>query len=185
MSFDLDQAALDVARKFIPATDPQTLAKLQVEIVGLCRHVCGLKDEQIAKMEEREAYMRGDLVFQDHTHLIKFLDSLHDDNGQGGEPWEPAQAAKQGVVWWLMTAGVTPLDSFKNFHRSLCERFGYTHDPQYWWRDLVSLEEHIAQWGLFDEVYEAYMTWPEDIRKKLSLHDLRRMGGWKSGRSEA
>jgi hypothetical protein len=23
-----------------------------------------------------------------------------------------------------------------------------------------------------------YKTWPEDIRKKLSLHDLRRMNGW-------
>lgn len=33
---------------------------------------------------------------------------------------------------------------FKNFHRSLCARFGYTHDEQFWWRDLVSLEEHIA-----------------------------------------
>lgn len=28
------------------------------------------------------------------------------------------------------------------------------------------------------DVYEAYKTWPEDIRKKLSLHDLRRMSGW-------
>lgn len=33
---------------------------------------------------------------------------------------------------------------FKAFHASLCRRFGYTHDEQYWWRDLVSLEEHIA-----------------------------------------
>lgn len=34
--------------------------------------------------------------------------------------------------------------AFKNFHRSLCARFGYTHDEQFWWRDQVSLEEHIA-----------------------------------------
>lgn len=33
---------------------------------------------------------------------------------------------------------------FKNFHRSLCERFGYTHDKRDWKRDQVSLEEHIA-----------------------------------------
>lgn len=33
---------------------------------------------------------------------------------------------------------------FKNFHRSLCARFGYSHDEAYWHRDLVSLEEHIA-----------------------------------------
>ncbi len=34
--------------------------------------------------------------------------------------------------------------AFKNFHRSLCARFGYTHDEIDWRRDLVSLEEHIA-----------------------------------------
>jgi hypothetical protein len=33
---------------------------------------------------------------------------------------------------------------FKNFHRSLCERFGYCHDEEDWKRDQVSLEEHIA-----------------------------------------
>lgn len=33
---------------------------------------------------------------------------------------------------------------FKNFHRSLCSRFGYAHDTINWWRDLVSLEEWIA-----------------------------------------
>lgn len=33
---------------------------------------------------------------------------------------------------------------FKNFHRSLCERFGYFHDEADWQRDQDSLEEHIA-----------------------------------------
>ncbi|MGS0546054.1 hypothetical protein ACU8WE_26230 [Pseudomonas parakoreensis] len=33
---------------------------------------------------------------------------------------------------------------FKNFHRSLCERFGYFHDEADWQRDQLSLEEHIA-----------------------------------------
>ena len=33
----------------------------------------------------------------------------------------------------------------KNLHRSLCARFGYAHDEKYWWRDDVSLEEHIAK----------------------------------------
>ncbi|QAY93667.1 ead/Ea22-like family protein [Pseudomonas sp. ACM7] len=33
---------------------------------------------------------------------------------------------------------------FKNFHRSLCTRFGYYHDDIDWQRDQVSLEEHIA-----------------------------------------
>lgn len=34
---------------------------------------------------------------------------------------------------------------FKNFHRSLCERFGYVHDEIDWKRDQVSLEEWIAR----------------------------------------
>ncbi|CUK23339.1 Uncharacterised protein [Achromobacter xylosoxidans] len=33
---------------------------------------------------------------------------------------------------------------FKNFHRSLCARFGYCHDEIHFRRDLVSLEEAIA-----------------------------------------
>lgn len=33
----------------------------------------------------------------------------------------------------------------KNLHRSLCARFGYVHDEKYWWRDDVSLEEHISK----------------------------------------
>lgn len=34
---------------------------------------------------------------------------------------------------------------FKNFHRALCERFNYAHDPIDWKRDQVSLIEHIAK----------------------------------------
>ena len=33
---------------------------------------------------------------------------------------------------------------FKNFHRLLCERFGYVHDDVDWKRDQLSLIEHIA-----------------------------------------
>lgn len=33
---------------------------------------------------------------------------------------------------------------YKNFHRSLCARFGYCHDEVHFRRDLVSLEEAIA-----------------------------------------
>jgi hypothetical protein len=34
---------------------------------------------------------------------------------------------------------------FKNFHRLLCERFGYTHDEVDWKRDQISLIEWIAK----------------------------------------
>lgn len=33
---------------------------------------------------------------------------------------------------------------YRNFHRSLCARFGYCHDEVHFRRDLVSLEEAIA-----------------------------------------
>ena len=36
------------------------------------------------------------------------------------------------------------LHAFKNFHRLLCERFGYGHDEKDWQRDQVSLIEFIA-----------------------------------------
>jgi ribosomal protein S14 len=36
---------------------------------------------------------------------------------------------------------------FKNFHRLLCERFGYVHDEKDWERDQLSLIEHIAKRG--------------------------------------
>lgn len=35
--------------------------------------------------------------------------------------------------------------AFKNFHRLLCERFGYGHDDKDWQRDQLSLIEHIAR----------------------------------------
>jgi hypothetical protein len=34
---------------------------------------------------------------------------------------------------------------FKNFHRQLCDRFGYVHDERDWKRDQVSLTEWIAK----------------------------------------
>lgn len=38
--------------------------------------------------------------------------------------------------------------AFKNFHRQLCERFGYVHDEKDWRRDQLSLIEHIASRSL-------------------------------------
>jgi hypothetical protein len=46
-----------------------------------------------------------------------------------------------------VAATVMPDDTsaFKNFHRQLCERFGYVHDEKDWRRDQVSLIECIAK----------------------------------------
>ncbi|KAH0435495.1 hypothetical protein A8H39_01530 [Paraburkholderia fungorum] len=43
-------------------------------------------------------------------------------------------------------SGLGPVDhEFKNFHRLLCERFGYLHDEVDWKRDQISLIEWIAK----------------------------------------
>lgn len=34
-------------------------------------------------------------------------------------------------------------------------------------------------WVSTSDVFEAYKTWPEDLRARLSVNDLRRMSGWK------
>lgn len=51
--------------------------------------------------------------------------------------------------------------AFKNFHRSLCERFGYVHDPIDWKRDQVSLEEHIAAFMAQKPVAQVVAVEPE------------------------
>lgn len=60
---------------------------------------------------------------------------------------------------------------FQSFHRMLCERFGYTHDPIDWRRDQVSLMEHIAALpAVAREVDEAVdmipMEWLEEVLAK-------------------
>ncbi len=39
----------------------------------------------------------------------------------------------------------SPDHEFKNFHRQLCERFGYQYDEENWKRDQLSLIEWIAK----------------------------------------
>ena len=51
---------------------------------------------------------------------------------------------------------------FKNFHRLLCERFGYVHDEHDWRRDQLSLIEHIAK-RLPDETSKAPFPYPCDL----------------------
>lgn len=52
----------------------------------------------------------------------------------------------KGILQAVQPVPVVAEDAhqFKNFHRLLCERFGYCHDEKDWRRDQVSLIEHIA-----------------------------------------
>ena len=42
---------------------------------------------------------------------------------------------------------------FKNFHRLLCERVGYHHDPIDWRRDQLSLIEQVALVTVLKQFY--------------------------------
>lgn len=62
----------------------------------------------------------------------------------------------------------TPLPDtadFKNFHRLICERFGYCHDERDWRRDQISLIEWIAK-----RTPPPLPVW-QDIGPELSLAD--------------
>lgn len=64
--------------------------------------------------------------------------------------------------------------AFKNFHRSLCERFGAPHDPVDWWRDTVSLEEHIASLVKTSEAIDRQPSgqFVEDLRDDFAMAAL-------------
>lgn len=54
------------------------------------------------------------------------------------------EEARDAAVTLSLKLG-TAEHEFQNFHRLLCKRFGYGHDPVDWRRDQLSLIEHIAR----------------------------------------
>lgn len=68
-------------------------------------------------------------------------------------------------------------NNFKAFHRSLCERFGYPHDPEFWWRDTISLEEHIAQ-QVAKPAPEEKQEFLVDLRDDIAMHALQGLLAW-------
>lgn len=60
------------------------------------------------------------------------------------------------------------LHAFKNFHRLLCERFGYVHDEKDWRRDQLSLIEFIAAkiTSLSREAWE----WSKALEAQIAAH---------------
>lgn len=77
---------------------------------------------------------------KDYGDLEKRIDAFLD----GKLPNIEEVAAMKSELATLRAERDRHLADFKNFHRSLCERFGYHHDEADWPRDLVSLEEHVA-----------------------------------------
>ena len=92
-------------------------------------HECRLNDDvvycnpktasRIAELEEEREGLHADLIGQVHTLGTKI-------------EMQEKQIAELEVA-------------YKNFHKRLCERFGYGHDETEWQRDQCSLEEHIAK----------------------------------------
>ncbi|MEB0226277.1 hypothetical protein [Pseudomonas sp. 10S4] len=85
----------------------------------------------------------------DHTELKRLLDACRAENCNGSSEFGKAVGELFDVCTVETIADLVAenerLDaSFKNFHRSLCARFGYYHDDIDWQRDQVSLEEHLA-----------------------------------------
>jgi hypothetical protein len=63
----------------------------------------------------------------------------------GVTDWMPLPSPAGSTLTYADTPAVAgDTHAFKNFHRSLCDRFGYEHDEVNWRRDLLSLEEWIA-----------------------------------------
>jgi hypothetical protein len=71
------------------------------------------------------------------------LDCTEPASGVMGEPLESLRRRTEALRF-SPTAPRVEGGDFKNFHRLLCERFGYPHDERDWKRDQVSLMEHIA-----------------------------------------
>lgn len=59
--------------------------------------------------------------------------------------------------------------SFKNFHRLLCERFGYGHDDVDWERDQLSLIEWIAKRAAHEPEGDVRLKCP-DCELDVTIH---------------
>lgn len=76
------------------------------------------------------------------THINAHAAQSYEEGFQDGRKHAHQQALT--VTHALMAERDAANAGFKNFHRSLCVRFGCSHDERDWKRDQVSLEEYIA-----------------------------------------
>jgi hypothetical protein len=90
----------------------------------------------------RERAASNGRVYEDHyfKRSAETGDYLNPSAEHGWQVWQQARAA-----WKRTQSAANDSHDFKNFHRLLCERFGYTHDEKDWRRDQLSLIEWIAK----------------------------------------
>lgn len=120
-----------MSERMTPTTPPERelVALLEGEVRGLLNVIDLLRTGRDGKKYD---YVTGHAGNSVHVAPL-FTDTI-----------TRAATLPQGVAVSGLAA-FTGEDRFKRFHRSLCVRFGYVHDEEFWWRDLVSLEEHIAK----------------------------------------
>jgi hypothetical protein len=95
--------------------------------------------------------------------LVDLIESLASHRPLAGGEAEP--------VAWRSRNVMGPEDYWTYSSSKSAAHIQYQEQPLY-------AAPPIAPAVSVDAIYEVYKTWPEDIRKKLSLHDLRRMNGW-------
>lgn len=106
------------------------------------RAAIALTDKQIlniCKMYEVFSDLDIEFIYLGHAIIMA--------NDRARKSCADAQSAEQ-----------TAQSDFKNFHRLLCDRFGYMHDEQDWQRDQLSLIEWIAARAASPQAKEAPMN---------------------------
>lgn len=120
--------------------------------------------------------VRGDIM-PDTDSILRCKTTPHTD-------WIRVSGALDGIFDRLRLYGIRikeiadklpkqqPDDRFKNFHRLLCERFGYGHDEKDWERDQLSLIEWIAKQCSAHETTTRQPAWEPLKERDKKASDL-------------
>lgn len=82
------------------------------------------------------------------------------------EAWQSVVEALDALQpGWILQVGKTATESAVELIRD-------------WQADAA--QYHVVMAEYTTDIYSAAKSWPEDIRAKLSIHDLRRMNGWRA-----
>jgi hypothetical protein len=124
------------------------------EHAGNCGYVlhggacdCGLWEQSAVMFKHQERIRELEAALHE---IADFSEQFIMDDEDGDERMYKVNQiadtalARDAAVTLSLKLG-TAEHEFQNFHRLLCKRFGYGHDPVDWRRDQLSLIEHIAR----------------------------------------
>jgi hypothetical protein len=136
-----------------------TVANIHTE----ARHALQLLDLAASQPDTDEQYA-------DEQALIDHLDSLMDDGGQGGEKWEPAQAAIAGIIAARQPVG--KIDEAAVLRRAA--------DVLYMWEDDPNLTGYMGDFKDACSILELLAQHAAPPAQAVDLGALREMlHGWK------